>query len=413
MKIAFLVKTFPSLSETFILNQITGLIEQGHDVDIYALEKGDSEKIHPNVDKYQLLRRTYYQPNFPKNCFLRLLKGIIIFLSCPPHCFFYLIKCLNFFKYGKQAISLRLLYSTVPFTLYKTKKYDIFHCHFAGAGLRGITIKKIVGLDAKVLTTFHGYDLNAFNFVQSNNFKYLFGEGDLFTVGSNFMLKKALSLGCPENKIFRLPMGIDLENYDFRVRTLSKDEPIKLLTVARLVEKKGIEYSIQSVARVAKIHPNLQYRVVGEGPQRIVLEQLIEDLNISQHVKLLGWKTKDEVKRLYDDSHIFILSSVTAANGDKEGQGLVLQEAQSMGLPVLATNHNGFPDSIQDKVSGFLVPERDIDALEERLLYLIENPDLWLTMGKAGRSFVEERFDHQKLTEKLIAIYEKTLNGSS
>jgi colanic acid/amylovoran biosynthesis glycosyltransferase len=120
--------------------------------------------------------------------------------------------------------------------------------------------------------------------------------------------------------------------------------------------------------------------------------------------------TQDEVRELYADSHIFILSSVTAANGDREGQGLVLQEAQAMGLPVLSTLHNGIPDGVLDGESGFLVPEKDADALAEKLTYLIENPENWPEMGLAGRKFVEERYDINKLNDRLVKIYEQILN---
>jgi len=92
------------------------------------------------------------------------------------------------------------------------------------------------------------------------------------------------------------------------------------------------------------------------------------------------------MRHLYSESHIFILSSVTADNGDQEGQGLVLQEAQAMGLPVIATLHNGFPDSVINGKSAFLVPERDINALAERIEYLVEHPGLWPRWGRQAEN---------------------------
>ena len=124
----------------------------------------------------------------------------------------------------------------------------------------------------------------------------------------------------------------------------------------------------------------------------------------------MGFKTHDELQQLYADAHIFILSSVTSADGDKEGQGLVLQEAQAMGLPVLSTLHNGIPDGVLDGESGFLVPERDVDALAQKLNYLIEHPELWSEMGKAGRAFVEENFNIDKLNDRLVEIFQSLLH---
>ena len=108
-----------------------------------------------------------------------------------------------------------------------------------------------------------------------------------------------------------------------------------------------------------------------------------------------------------NESHIFILSSITAKDGDQEGQGLVLQEAQAMGLPILSTYHNGIPEGVVDKKSGFLVPERDVDALADRLNYLIEHPNTWQDMGKTGREFVEKKYDIKKLNQKLVEIYQR------
>lgn len=88
----------------------------------------------------------------------------------------------------------------------------------------------------------------------------------------------------------------------------------------------------------------------------------------------------------------------------------MLQEAQAMGLPVLSTLHNGIPDGVLDGESGFLVPERDENALAEKLSYLVENPSVWSDMGRAGRAHVEKNYDINKLNDRLIEIYQQVLN---
>ncbi|NES18024.1 MAG: colanic acid biosynthesis glycosyltransferase WcaL [Symploca sp. SIO3E6] len=413
MKIAFFVNTFPKLSETFIINQIVGLIEQGYDVDIYAEVSEELNKINPDIQKFNLLNNTYYQPKIPKNYLLRAANAIFIFARYLFICPLVLFRSLNFLAYGRQARSLRLLYSIVPFIQNKNKSYDVIHCHFGNQGIRGVFTKELFKFTAKIVTNFHGYDVNVSPLKYGKNvYLPLFNRGDRYIAGSSFICKQVISLGCPEEKLVKIPVGINPTEYQFRSRSLKEGELIKIITVGRLVEKKGIEYSIRAVAEVAKKYPHLQYHIAGDGPLRASLEQLIKELDVEDKVQLLGWKTKDEVQQLYDESHIFILASVTAANGDKEGQGLVLQEAQSMGLPVIATIHNGFPDSIRDGISGFLVPERDVSSLAQKLIYLIENPEVWPKMGAAGHSFVEEVFDTQKLTHKLINVYKSVLDHS-
>lgn len=409
MKIAFIVSKFPCLSETFILNQITGLIDRGHEVDIIA-EGGDNiSKIQSEVEKYNLIDRTYYIGK-PENIFYRILKIFpLIFTKFIRHPII-LFKSLNIIRYRSKAYSLALFYAAANL-LDKKLDYDIIHCHFGPNGVRGIIFKEIGLFQAKIITTFHGYDVNQYpRRFGKDIYNKLFEEGDLYTINSRFTGEKAISLGCPKEKIIRHPVGLELSDFYFQKREVNPNQLIKIITVGRLVEKKGIEYSIRAFAKVLDRYNNLEYQIIGDGILRAEIETLIAELGVSNKVKLLGFKTHDELQQLYADAHIFILSSVTSADGDKEGQGLVLQEAQAMGLPVLSTLHNGIPDGVLDGESGFLVPERDVDALAEKLNYLIEHPELWSEMGKAGRTFVEEHFNIDKLNDRLVEIYQNLLH---
>ena len=134
--------------------------------------------------------------------------------------------------------------------------------------------------------------------------------------------------------------------------------------IARLVEKKGLEYSIKAVADLVGQFPKLEYTIVGDGYLRQDLSLLIERLNLQKNVKLVGWKTQEEIRRFFAKSHIFVLASVLSSDGDFEVRAWCSRGA-AMGLPVVCTNHNGFSESIIDGQSGFLVPERDADAFRQ------------------------------------------------
>lgn len=162
---------------------------------------------------------------------------------------------------------------------------------------------------------------------------------------------------------------------------------------------------------MAHLHLNIEYNVIGDGPLRESLQQLIQDLNVGHIVKLLGWKQHQEIVEILDNSHIFLAPSVTAKGGDQEGTPNVLKEAMAMGLPVISTPHGGIPELIEDGISGFLVPERDADAIAEKLSYLIEHPEVWPQMGQVGRAQVEEKYDMNKLNDELVEIYQQLLNS--
>ena len=408
MKIAFIVSEFPSLSETFILNQITGLLDLGYEVEIFSEFNPKEKKVHSDVEKYRLKDRLHYMLPIPYNKIKRILKAFFLIIKNFHKSPLKILKSLNVFEYGKAALSLRLLYSLIPFL---DKNIDILHCHFGPNGIIGIYLKKI-GISGKYITSFHGYDVNSYPKIMGENvYNDLFNGGDLFTANTNFTKQQILKLGCQEKKIIVHHMGINLEKFKFFEGKKQSEETIRILTVGRLVEKKGHEYAIKAISKIVKKYNKIEYIIAGEGSLRNELEELVEDLHIKRYVIFLGAVEQKEVLKLYQQAHIFVLPSVTASNGDREGQALVIQEAQAMGLPIVSTLHNGIPEGVLDGKSGFLVPERDVDALTEKLEYLIEHPEIWPDMGQYGRKFVEEHYDINKLNQRLVEIYQNLIEG--
>jgi colanic acid/amylovoran biosynthesis glycosyltransferase len=407
MKIAFIVGQFPALSETFILNQITGLIDRGYEVDIYADSPRIENKVHPDIKKYNLLDKCHYR-FVPENKLLRLMKGIVIFITN-----FYknpkaLLQSLNFLKYGKEALSLRPLYTTVSFLNNKSYDYDVVYCHFGPLGNLGAILKDIGVIKGKVVTTFHGHDLSAYLKIEGNNvYNFLFKKGDLFLPISERWKRKLIELGCDEKKILVHRMGIDTRKFEFLPRRYEEGKNLKLLTIARLVEKKGVEYGVRAVAKLLKKYPNIEYRIVGDGPLKKEIEQLIANLNVGEKIKLLGWREQEEITHLLKDTHIFLAPSVTSKDGDQEGIPVVLMEALAMGIPVVTTQHSGIPELVKDGESGYLVPERDVEALAQKLEFLALRPKIWSKMGEAGRKFVERHYDINKLNDKLVNIFDQ------
>ncbi|WP_157197408.1 glycosyltransferase [Methanohalobium evestigatum] len=408
MKIAFIVNAFPKLSETFILNQITGLLDNGHDVKIFASSHPNENIVHEDIKKYNLMSRVHYL-NLPKNFIFRFLKGITLIVFNLYKNPVLIIRSLNIFKFGKFALSLKMLYITINFL--NKNEFDIIHCHFGPNGILGVYLKEI-GVNAKYITSFHGYDVNKYpKKYGCNVYNKLFEEGDLFTVNTEYTKNQVKKLGCNENKLVTLPVGLNIRNYSFLKRSYDSRKPIKLLSVGRLVEKKGHEYAIEAMYEVLKRYQNVEYLIVGDGPLYNYLQKLISKLNIENHVKLLGSIDDKSLFQVYQKSHIFVFPSVTSKEGDKEGQGLVLQEAQAVGLPVISTFHNGIPEGVIDGISGFLVPEKDVDALADKMEYLIENPFLWSHMGYNGRKFVEKNYDINKLNKQLEIIYLRAISA--
>lgn len=413
MRVAFIVARFPAISQTFILNQIVGLIERGVSVDIYAIHsfqekaKAETNKVHPDVEKYNLLNRTYYLSKIPNNFLIRLLKGVVLSASFYKSPLVWL-QSLNIFKYGKQALSLKLLYQAQQFV--NKEPYDIIHCQFGNLAPRMIVLRNLNAINGKLVTAFRGSDIS--EFIQQKGEKVyneLFRTGDFFLPNCNYFKNMLLVLGCDENKLSVLRSGIDCYKFVYVPRTLPADGFIRLVTTGRLVEKKGIEYCIRAVAVLAQSNKKIEYNIIGDGVLRASLQQLIEELGVEEQVKILGWKKQPEVVEILNRSSIFIATSVTGADGNQEGIPNTLKEAMAMEMPVIGTLHAGIPELIEDSVSGFLVPEKDVDALVEKLTWLIEHPLDWVRMGKAGRAYVEKHYDNNQLNDRLVEIYQQLI----
>lgn len=409
MKIAIFIDVFPHLNITFVINQITALIDRGHEVDIFAFSRGKEKIIHDTVYKYSLLDKTYFF-NIPHNIIIRFVKAFWLFILNFHKDPYYILQCFNFKQFGQEVLSLRLFYVYLVFRD-KKDKYDIIHAHFGPSGNTAVKLKDL-GIKSKMLVTFYGYDFS--QYVRERGravYQYLFSKIDKVITISQYVADKINSLGCPVDKIICLPLPLNISNFIFKERRLKEGETIRILTIARLVEKKGLFFSINAVVRVLKKYSNLKYTIIGNGPLRYELNRLIHSSECQNKIIILPGQEYSKIIEEYNQSHIFILSSVTAKDGDEEGQGLVLQEAQASGLPVITTLHNGIPEGVLDGKSGFLVPEKNVDALAEKLEYLITHPELWPQMGRCGRKFVEEKYDIGIIIERLIRIYENLLNN--
>jgi len=288
------------------------------------------------------------------------------------------------------------------------KKYDIVHCQF---GLLGTKFSELIRLlDAKLITSFRGYDIS--KVLESKSeiyYEQLFQKGHLFLPVCGYFKNRLESLHCPVDRIKVLYSGIDTSMFTFDERLFDFKQKVDVLTVGRLTEKKGIKFAVMAVAEALKKYPNIRFTIVGQGDERGVIEDLSKELGIEHKVKFIDWVSHEELRNLYSQSDIFILPSVTANNADQEGIPNVIKEAMATGLPVISTRHSGIPELIEDGVNGLLVNECDVNDLTAKIFYLIENPEKCRQLAQEGRRTVVRYFDSRTLNKQLKEIYEEVL----
>lgn len=410
MRIAFVVNAFPVVSETFVLSQITGAIDRGHDVDIYACDRIERPAGFPPSDfeRYSLGARVRYfdvPAAFPR----RIARGAATLIDgwrAPLLC----ARSLNAARYGRMAASLRLLNSLRPF-LRHAAAYDVIHCQFGPLGNIALRLRQIGAWSGALITAFRGYDATKLLKRSPHAYADLFEHGDLFLPVSAALRDVLIAHGCAAAKIEVHHSGIDCRRLQYRPRTLSVGERIRLVSIARLVEKKGIDIAVRAVAQLVRAGHDVQYEVIGDGEQRAALERLIAELDLGSRVRLVGWRDHAEALTALEQSHILLAPSVTAADGDQEGIPNAVKEAMALGIPVVATHHGGNAELVEDGVSGLLVPERDATALAAAIARLVHAVAHWPSMGQAGRHKIETEFDLQPLNAALDGLYARALEA--
>ena len=375
--VAHAINNYLGLSETFIYSYLINLKRYKPIILTTQVTNLEQFPFHPIYDSSKITRYSWW--------WLRDRLGYYLYLNKKEY-----FEHILYFKY-----------------VLNKEKSRLVHAHFGPQGVAMIPIKRWLKLP--LITTFYGFDLTQLPRENMWNKAYqrLFKEGDLFLVEGNNMKRSLMEIGCSSEKIVIQHIGVDTEKINFKERTFPSDGKIVILSCGRFVEKKGLIYALQALKLLISKNPQVEFRIIGDGILRNSIGSFIKENNLSPYVYLLGYQPHRVFVEELKKAHIYIQPSVTAQNGDSEGGApTTLLEAQAAGVPVLSTYHADIPEVVVDGKSGFLVPERDSNALAERLEYLIAHPEEWSTMGREGRRHVEMNYTIYKETENLENIYD-------
>lgn len=401
LRVAVFANEFPALSETFVLSHIIGLLDLGNDVTIFANgPRAGDPSVHAVFQRYGLGELLHYH-GMDRSRVRRVLGAPEILIrrrSALP-----VLRALDALHYGREAISLSLLNWTDR--LLDFPPFDIVHCHFGQVGRSVAFLREIGAIGGKLVVNFHGVDVTACLDQDPDFYRHLFAVGDLFLPVSAHFQRRLIRHGCNPDRIKVHHLGVDLARFPCRPRKPHAERPFTVLTIARLVEKKGVAYGLRAVAQLARSGAPIRYLIVGDGPLRAPLEALARDLGIAERVVFHGWRTQDQIIALFESADALLFPSITGANGDQEGSPVVLKEAMATGLPIVATRHAGVDEIIEHSVSGFLAAEHDAEGLAYGLHALLRSPELCARMGAAARAKVEAEFDVKQLDRQLQQYY--------
>jgi colanic acid/amylovoran biosynthesis glycosyltransferase len=410
VRICLLVKKFPVISQTFVVDQVTGLLERGHDVTVVTLSYTASGQAAASVPSWQdAIRRTRPAPAAPTGPRLARLTqfGAILAREALSGS-----KPLRFALSQPTTLpedkSSRLMAAS---RVARAEPFDLLHAQFGPAGMAAIAMRDAGVFDAPVLCSFHGFDAHGFPAENPGCYDRLRQEAARVTAGTAFMRGEVEKLGFPADKITVWPQGVDLGRFAPPAARRRTPSEFRVLTVARLVDSKGVDTALRAIALARARIPGLTYTVIGDGELRPALEALARDLAIDDITTFAGALPHDAIVAALHDAAAFLLTARTDQAGHTEGQGVAVIEASASELPVVVTRSGGLAEVVIERETGLVVDPDDVPATADALVELAQDEELCARLGAAGREFVQAHYSREASLDIIEQAYALALPG--
>lgn len=283
---------------------------------------------------------------------------------------------------------------------------DILHSHFGYDGMK--MAKPALRLSIPHVVSFYGSDVSRLpqEFGWKRRYRKLAVMADHFIAASDLMKAGLIQLGFPKQKISVVRFGLDTDQIDF---SNNYSLTTNLMMVGRMVEKKGFEYAIRAVAKLIAEGKSLTLDLYGDGPLKPELQKLAHDLNTGDSIRFHGYLPINEVMSQYTEHSLLLAPSVTASDGDMEGLPNTILEAMAAGTPVIATKHAAIPEAVIHNHTGFLVDERDVEALADMLNRIFNNRFNLNEIRLYARSKIEKEYSVNTMVNRIEGIYEDVI----
>jgi glycosyltransferase involved in cell wall biosynthesis len=406
--VGIVVKRWPRLSETFVLNEILGLERAGLRLRIYALMDPHEPAAQAAINEVQA-PVSYLRTGTPADLRVLLVAQLALLCSAPWR--YLRTLCYVLARRRHRSTFVHFFEAARLVALLREHGVSHIHAQFAHGPTSVAHFASLLG-DIPFSFTGHAKDI------------YL-SPPDLLAVkiaaarfvatctAHNVAYLRELAVPADHAKIHLVYHGVATERFCPASATKDLGEsaetatPIRMIAVGRLVEKKGYAYLIRACALLRQRGCRYTLAIYGSGPQRDELARLIDTFGLGDVVQLQGSRTQKELLARYREADLFVLSPHILENGDRDGIPNVLMEAMSAGLPVVATDVSGIPELIEHDRSGLLVPPRDEVALAdalERLLDPLHGHALRARLGSGGRERVIEHFDAALHMRRMVEL---------
>jgi len=398
--VGYVVSTWPRLSATFILNEVLAVERSGVSLRIFSVKDPDGEPVHARVAQVRA-RVTYLSLRGHWKSALQANLGL--FCRQPGR---YCRALLQALRYRRWGVLQRFFQAGYLAHELSREPVAHLHAHFAHAPAPvAMFTHQLTGIPYTF--TAHAKDIYIKTPPELLRAEAHRAQAVITCTEYNRQYLSSQIGPASDGKLHCIYHGLDLSQFQFAWPRVSDAGPPVILSVARLVEKKGLSDLIAAAGILRGRGRRFQVEIIGDGPQHQALENQVMQLGLSDRVKLLGVQTYDMVCLAYQRASIFALPCVVTADGDRDGLPNVLLEAMGSGVPVVSTPVSGIPELIESERDGLFVPPNSPTELADALDRLLTQPELSERLARAARAKIQAHFSIDRSSTQLLALFQQ------
>ena len=400
MKIGLVLKMFPRLSETFILNEVLELERQGVRLHIFSLKRPADAVLH---GQSKLVRSpiTYLPEKIYRGPLRIALGQCHVATNHPRRWRRTMLSVLRRLTRGGDN-GMLTAFCQACCIVREMGKVRHLHAHYANVPAKvALLVHRLTGISFSITT--HAKDIFQNDPFASPKLHERMSRASFIVANSRFSADHIRSQLREQRPIHTIYNGVDLEAFSFHRN--GQSEPL-ILSVGRLVEKKGFSDLIAACHMLKQRGINFTCELVGTGRLSDALKQQIADSGLQDRIRMIGPLPQETLREHYGRAMIFALPCIAASDGDRDILPNVLKEAMATGVPVVTTRLDGIEELIEDGVSGLLIEPGNVAALADRLELLLADAQLRQRLAGRAREVIEERFDRRTnfaLLRKLLS----------
>lgn len=397
--VGYVLRKFPVLSETFILNEILALEARGVEVHVFPLAPTRDPRFHEGVTR---MKATIHYVPGPADWRMLLRHARRLAARDPAR---YRRQLLRVLRTARPMLLWRFLQASWVADRARRVGVNHLHAHFAN---RPATVAQQASTLVRIPFSFTAHAFDIYREVDHRVLARKMRDARFTVTVSRYNVEFLQTVGNGSSgRIELIRNGIDLTRFQPAPRPPA--EPFSILAVARLVEKKGLALLIEACRDLRDRGLEFRCEIVGKGGQRAQLERLIRQWDLASHVSLAGPLPQQEIVERYHGAHVLVLPCIVGADGNRDGLPVSIVEALACGVPVVSTDVTGIPEAVRDGHNGFIVRSGDVGALATAIERLMLDRDLLAQFAAAARLSVEEEFDERQTVARLHAMLEEAV----